>query len=376
MKILFLTRRFYPEIGGVEKHVYEVSRELIKRGNEVTILTEVPSATKVKSNNNYHLTDLSDIYGINSKEPVKSVQNDIFKTGKIHIVRLNFGNQDWFQKFRVWATMFTQSAAIREADVIHCHDVFFWYFPFRFLYPRKKVYTTFHGYETKFPPTIKAKLGRKISEKLSYGNICIGDFIKKWYGTKPDFVTYGGINIKEIRSSKFEIRNKFKIKNSKLKILLIGRLEEDNGVRIYLEALELLKKRGISYRLTVCGDGQFRKRLEKYGDVIGFTPDLNKYIDRADFIFASSYLSIFEALFRGKNVFSVYQNELKEDYLKLSPFKQFIMISGDSEALFDQLSSVVSIKTGSHKRVKNAQMWAKKQTWSRVTDIYLKLWKK
>ena len=190
MKILFLTRRFYPEIGGVEKHVYEVSRELIKRGNEVTILTEVPSATKVKSNNNYHLTDLSDIYGINSKEPVKSVQNDIFKTGKIHIVRLNFGNQDWFQKFRVWATMFTQSAAIREADVIHCHDVFFWYFPFRFLYPRKKVYTTFHGYETKFPPTIKAKLVRKISEKLSYGNICIGDFIKKWYGTKPDFVTY------------------------------------------------------------------------------------------------------------------------------------------------------------------------------------------
>ena len=369
MNVLFLTRRFYPEIGGVEKHVLEVSKELIKRGHEVNVITESPAS-------NYHSGDQSDTYSINSNKAVKSTQTGNSELKKIRVLRLNFGKDNTFKKFRIWLSLLRHAGTIKQSNVIHCHDVFFWYMPFRFLFPSKKVFTTFHGHETKFPPTIKAKLVRKISEKLSYGNICIGDFIKKWYGTKPDYVTYGGVDVKEIRNSKLEIRDKLKIKNSKLKILLIGRLEEDNGAKIYLEVLELLKKRCISYKLTICGDGKFRSRFGKYGVNKGFAHNLNKYIDRADFIFASSYLSIFEALFRGKNVLSVYQNELKEDYLKLSPFKQFIMISGDSEALFDQLMSVVSGKSQPYKRIENAQIWAEKQTWSHVADIYLKLWKK
>jgi len=70
---------------------------------------------------------------------------------------------------------------IQEADIVHCHDVFFWYLPFRFLYPKKKVFTTFHGWEGIFPPKWQAKVIRNISEKLSFGNICVGDFIRKWY---------------------------------------------------------------------------------------------------------------------------------------------------------------------------------------------------
>ena len=38
--ILFLTRSFYPNIGGVEKHVLELSKELIKRGYRITVITE------------------------------------------------------------------------------------------------------------------------------------------------------------------------------------------------------------------------------------------------------------------------------------------------------------------------------------------------
>ena len=40
MKILFLTALFYPSIGGVETHVHEIAEELIKLGNQVTIVTE------------------------------------------------------------------------------------------------------------------------------------------------------------------------------------------------------------------------------------------------------------------------------------------------------------------------------------------------
>jgi len=40
MKILFLTRRFWPEIGGVEKHVLEVGKQLVKLGHEVEVVAE------------------------------------------------------------------------------------------------------------------------------------------------------------------------------------------------------------------------------------------------------------------------------------------------------------------------------------------------
>src|SRR5207237_10432020 len=83
---------------------------------------------------------------------------------------------------------------IQEADVVHCHDVFFWYLPFRFLYPQNSVYTTFHGYES-YPIRKGAIWMRIISEKLSWGNICFGDFITKWYVTEPTVVSFAAVDI-------------------------------------------------------------------------------------------------------------------------------------------------------------------------------------
>ena len=40
MTIVFLARLFYPHIGGVEKHVLEISRILIEKGHKVSIVTE------------------------------------------------------------------------------------------------------------------------------------------------------------------------------------------------------------------------------------------------------------------------------------------------------------------------------------------------
>lgn len=165
MTILFFTSRFYPEIGGVEKHALEVAKELVKRGQRVIVISENHGGLKEKENH-----------------------------GEIEIYRIKINTSEKLKKFIIWGWLYKNRELIKKADIIHCHDVFYWYLPFRFLYPQKAVFTTFHGYETHFPPSKRAILIRKISEKLSWGNICIGDFIKKWYGTKPDFVTYGGVN--------------------------------------------------------------------------------------------------------------------------------------------------------------------------------------
>src|SRR3990167_4009877 len=348
MKILFFSRLFYPHIGGVEKHILEISKLLVGKGHSVTVLTE-----KFEKD----LLDADEIDGIK-------------------ILRIDAGNDNFFKKFRIWKSLFKYRELIKKSDIVHTHDVFFWYLPFRFLYPSKKIFTTFHGYEGNKIPGFKAKFMHKIAEKLSKGNICVGDFLKKWYGTKPDYVTYGavsGIQNSKVKSQKY---------NSKFKILFIGRLEEETGIMDYLSALKILEKKRYKFNLIVLGDGSLRKKaedfcLENQIDVhfMGFIKDINQYIGNSDFVFVSRYLGILEALVLKKFIFAHYNNKIKEDYLKMSPFSKFISISKNSEELVKQINVFLKDKEKKNQMVGGGFNWVISQTWKEVLKVYSKLWR-
>lgn len=158
MNILFLTRRFYPSIGGVEKHLNGLCELLLQRGNRVTILTE--------------------------KHEASLKETDIYKN--IKIIRIPQMN-----KYGIWKWIQENNKLFDESDIIHVHDVFFWVFLYKLTHWYKKIYVTFHGWEGKYPIPINNILIRKISETMSSGNICIGEFISKWYHTNANFITYG-----------------------------------------------------------------------------------------------------------------------------------------------------------------------------------------
>lgn len=146
MKILFITRRCYPQIGGVEKHVGEVAKVLRKKGHTVTIVSEADIQYP-------HIKFLGLIF--------------------------------------IWLWLFKNRKIIEKADIIHCHDVFIWYLPFRFLYPKKPVFTTFHGWEGIWPIPFKNILLKRLASRLSWGTVAVGHFIEKYYGVKVDKITYG-----------------------------------------------------------------------------------------------------------------------------------------------------------------------------------------
>lgn len=147
MKILFFTRRAWPDIGGVEKHVGEVAKALEKKGHSVRIISE----------------------------------RDI-----------KYPHIKFFGLLFIWFWLFRNRNIIEKADVVHCHDVFIWYLPFRFLYPGKPVFTTFHGWEGVWPIPRKNILLKRLAAKLSWGTIAVGHFIEKYYGIKADKIIYGG----------------------------------------------------------------------------------------------------------------------------------------------------------------------------------------
>src|SRR3989338_7205104 len=183
MKILFLTSRFRPELGGVETHSFEVVQRFVRKGHSVRVISEESIGTQANSRSKKPSTNV-----VTFGDPMSGTKKEV---NGISITRLNFGPSGFLKKFRIWMTLWKNRSLIEQADIIHCHDVFIWYFPFRFLYTRKKVFTTFHGYEGVYPPSKKSIFIRQLSNRLSRGSINIGHFIEKWYGTKADIVLYG-----------------------------------------------------------------------------------------------------------------------------------------------------------------------------------------
>src|SRR3990167_10858312 len=197
MTIIMLSKYFYPHIGGVETHVEKVSRELIKQGHKVTVVT---------TKHDEKLADVETYQGIK-------------------IIRI----LDSEKKAKIWASILKYKSLFEASDLVHCHDIFWWYMPLRALLPTKPVYSTFHGWEGEYPIPKKNLNARKIWEKLSNKNICIGEYLSKYYGTKPDLVSYGGCDLPA---------NPLPISAKNLKeIVVIGRLEKDLGMKEYIKAL-------------------------------------------------------------------------------------------------------------------------------------------
>lgn len=326
MNILFLSRRFYPDIGGVEKHVMEIGKIMVKNGHRVTVVTQ-------------------------SKGPNGSING-------INVQRIGSSTK----KLRIWREMFRIRRLIKKSHVVHAHDVYFWYFPFRFLYILKKSYVTFHGFEG-YPIKKNSKLIRKISEIMSDGNIAVGEFIKKWYRTNSDMVTYGGVEVRN--SNNTEI-----IENS---AVFIGRLDKDTGILEYLMVEKIIKKKIKDFRLKVIGDGKLKNNvLEKnyYPQNKNYLSQLNK----SKFVFSSSYLMILEALATKKLVFSVYSNDLKKDYLYMSPFKKYIVIEDNPKDLAGRVIYYLNNTKEKDELVNKGFLWAKNQTWEKLTNKYYNLW--
>jgi len=334
MNILFLAKYFYPHIGGVEKHVEMVSRELIKKGHQVTVLT----------------------FQHDSKLPILETHSGI------KIIRIPYLTSKW----GIWKNIWQKKSLFQSADIIHCHDIFFWYLPFRFIFPAKPVFTTFHGWEGKFPIPKKNKFLRKIYETLSCANICIGEYLKIWYSTKPNFISYGGVTQSKSKPGKSKSLNQ---------ITFIGRLDNDTGTSQYLKAIKVIKSKH-NLKITFVGSGPYKKQAQKIGTVTGMVKDISPYLNKPSYIFASSYLTILEAMNHQRPVFSLYQNQLKKDYLSLFPGSKYIRISDSSETLVKQFNNAVKYPKKIDKLVTQAHNFSKTQTWEKVTNLYLKLWKK
>jgi len=331
MQIIFLSRLYNPHIGGVETHVAKLSQALRKKGHTITVITSQHDP------------------GLPLYETISNVK----------IVRIPHHLLD--SKFKLWFWMLEHIGLFKTADLIHAHDVFWWFLPLKFLI-FKPIFTTFHGWEGRFPPTHRAILWRKLAELLSCGHICVGEFITHWYHTKASVIIYGATDQKPLGPNKGQ------------GILVLGRLDPDNDLDIIIGALKTIQKHRRNLKITFVGDGPLAAKAGKVGTVHGFQSDISKYLEHNNLVITSSYLSMLDAMATGRRVFSVYSNPLKKDYLRLHPASNRFTAHSDPDSLAQALNLYLRDPSPDSVKITSAKRWASKQTWSHLADTYLKLW--
>lgn len=341
--ILFLCHYFTPHVGGVEKHVEKISEILLKKGYSVVLIS----------------------WQHNRTIPLHE------KTNGIQIFRIPYDFHE--KKIQTWIWMLKHIQLFQHAQIIHVHDVFWWILPlcpFFFF----KTFITFHGYEGSESPRFRQRFQHQVANFLTRGSMGIGGFHKKWYGVQTTATSFGAID-RKVKGNPPPSRL-VGLRRTKKGAVYIGRLSEDVGIMTYLDLIKKLKEKGENLSLDVFGDGMLRRKAEQFVKKYqlpvvfkGFVPNVCELLPSYSYAFVSRHLAILEALSVGIPVLAEYNNEIKKDYLLLSPFRYWISVGQRAEELFASFSKDLHVSS-------TAQKWARAQTWEKLSDQYEELWKK
>ena len=337
LRFLHIAPRYFPSKGGVETHLAAINAILIANGHSISVVTT-----------QQHV-----------EESLRETHDGI------EVIRLPIECQN--NKWKTWQWFWQNRALLQNKKVI-VHDVAWQILP---LIPHyyKRFCLVFHGWEGVFPIPFKNILQRRFFASVAAYTIHVGAFIEEFYGDKPSEVIYGGVKIAQFEAN---LQTK-KVDTTNLKFVFIGRLENVNEVELYLQFFEILTKQKMKFSITWIGDGSYRKRCEKFGEVIGMVDDVQNRLRAADFVCANSYLSILDAQAQAKVVLSFYSNPLKKSYLREFPGSSAMLIECSAVKMHLKFNGLLQDKEHLLHLQANAGALAKYMSWKKVADIYEKI---
>lgn len=337
MKVVHLARRAFPQKGGVETHLKNLIEVGRSTGDHWILITQQEN----EKDTLYEKTSWGEVYRI--PRSAKS-------------------------KRATWRWVIHHKFLFEQADIVHVHDIFWWILP---VYPslRKKVCTTFHGWEGVYPVPKKNILQRRLFSLLSKKVIHVGAWIQEFYGDTPNVIMYGACSLKP-KSKHLKYTPK---KDASLHLVFYGRLEPENEIQKYCNLISLLREK-IPVEMTWVGDGSLRSVAEKYGRVTGMVDDPATYFEAADFVCTNSYLSMFQAAASGKIPICVYSHDLKKRYLESFPLADKCIISSTVSHICDQLIELLSNDSMLLTQQTEIAKRASEFTWESVAQQYRGLW--
>ena len=238
MHILLYSPQTLPSIGGLQYVVHYWAEALCKRGYKVTIISETPEQPN----------DLSQPHA--SHPPSSS--DDALPPPSGGGSGLPADRQGWGPIILRNIPFLQQVAAMRKADKIIMFNVSLKGMP-AWLLSGKALYLSHHTalWYDGGPRPWQQRLKQWVANHLAKKNCACSGYIASLYQSCE--VIYS-----PFRSDVFTPGNLPRIPGS---ILFAGRLVSDKGADLLLEACAILKTKGITFSLTIVGDGPDRQKL-------------------------------------------------------------------------------------------------------------------
>ncbi|HMK45310.1 MAG TPA: glycosyltransferase family 4 protein [Methanocella sp.] len=262
MRICLVNALFHPFSGGVEKHMYELSRELVRQGVDVTVVT-----AKLKGTKAYEEIDGVKVHRVPSLElrvpglyPPPLVLSPLFF---LYLWRLDMENR---------------------FDVIHLQNRFFPDFDTAAIYAklrRKPFMMTIHNARPVGISLPITAAGLAYDWLIGRWPFALADRIiavSEW--VKFDIVKYridpgkivpihNGINVNEFRPTDSKnLRRQFGVADSPM-LLFVGRMITQKGVSYLISAMPTVLKRHPAARLFLVGRGNALEGLKRQVEAMG-----------------------------------------------------------------------------------------------------------
>jgi len=245
MKICMLCTNFPPDIGGIAAHVYELSKALVKQGNDVQVIT---------LRRRFHDKKYQEIDGI--------------KVYRVYYPRLRVIGF-FIYLFYVWPRL---KRAIRkeDIDIIHAHTILNDALTAKSIGNIPKIQTE---HSSGFLAAMEeGKHKRLYKWLLSHADHVIGtsqelaDTVIK-FGISKDKTSFisNGIDIERFNPGVEggEIREKYKIKPEEKVILCPRRLEFKNGVCYFIKAIPHIIQQNSNVKCLIAGDGAEMRKFSQ-----------------------------------------------------------------------------------------------------------------
>jgi glycosyltransferase involved in cell wall biosynthesis len=261
MRVCLVNALFHPFSGGIEKHMYELSRELVRLGVDVTVVTG-------------RINDLpkrEDMDGVDVRRvPCKAVRVPLLYPPPLVLSPLfyfHLGRLDEELNF----------------DLIHLHNRFFIDFNLASAYARiknKPFVMTAHNPRPKHVASAAGALGVAYDWLIGRWPFILADrviAVSEW--TKQDIAKYGvdrskietihnGINVESYRPrAGGSAREKYGVRGNML--LFVGRMVPQKGVSYLLEAMPRVLRRHPGTKLVLVGRGSLCDGLRRHAAKLG-----------------------------------------------------------------------------------------------------------
>ena len=232
--ICLFSTQFFPHLGGVERYVYNMAKELIKRGYKVYIITSSVDGEKdIDMYEDIHIIRLPSIGMMSGRMPVLK---DNHKTK------------------RLMETLYEQE----KIDFIVVNTRFY----------RLSVYGMKFAKKHHIPViTIEHHIGKKYCKDY----YAVSEYSRKWlkeFHIDGKGVLYNSINPDDYHISDLtgELKEKLSPIENGISIAYTGRLIPEKGVNVLIESFEQLRKKYENIYLILMGEGPLESDILKAND--------------------------------------------------------------------------------------------------------------